>query len=439
MNLKRTLQSARLGPVILAVAGILILTGTASANPTLYGAAFQGDSNPATLYSINPTTGAATMIGSIGFARVSAIGFDRQSGILYGIGFRMDGISVLITIDRTTGAGTQAVVLNPGLLGYDLSFRSDGAVFATTPNGGEPLGPALYQIDPGTGLATRLGDFEFDLPRGSALAFSPADTLYTANESRLDIVDQATAVPTLVAKLNYPNPPLNATPRANGMDFDPTTGILWASVANNFGMAASYLTTIDPATGVVTVIGQTVSGLDALAVQPELLFVSAASRMTHGSAGTFDVDLPLTGQPGVECRAGNGNYTIVFTFTNPIVEGSASLTSGQGDVSGNPTFAGNTVAVQLAGVTDAQTITVTLSKIVDNYGQTLPDAQVSVNMLIGDTNGNEMVSASDISQTKAQAGATVTSANFRADINASGTVTSADIAQVKANSGHAIP
>jgi Dockerin type I domain len=223
------------------------------------------------------------------------------------------------------------------------------------------------------------------------------------------------------------------------MDFDPTTGILWASVANNFGMAASYLTTIDPATGIVTVIGQTASGLDALAVEPELLFTSAASRMVHGSAGPFDIDLPITGEPGVECRDGNGNYTIIFTFTNPIVSGSASLTSGQGNIAGSPSFVGNSVAVQLTGVTDAQTLSVTLSKIVDNYGQTLPDAQVSVNMLIGDTTGNKAVNTSDIAQTKGQSGMPANSATFRSDINASGSITASDIAQVKASSGHAIP
>ena len=38
----------------------------------------------------------------------------------------------------------------------------------------------------------------------------------------------------------------------------------------------------------------------------ELTLVSAASRKNHGNAGPFDIDLPLTGTPGVECRVGNG-------------------------------------------------------------------------------------------------------------------------------------
>jgi hypothetical protein len=97
------------------------------------------------------------------------------------------------------------------------------------------------------------------------------------------------------------------------------------------------------------------------------------------------------------------------------------------------------MTVNLTGVTDVQRITVTLSNVTDTSAQVLPDTAVSVNMLIGDTNGNKAVSASDVAQTKAQSGATVTAANFREDVNASGTVTASDVAQVKANAGHTLP
>ncbi len=46
------------------------------------------------------------------------------------------------------------------------------------------------------------------------------------------------------------------------------------------------------------------------------LLQSAVSRKTHGNAGSFDVDLPVSGTPGMECRSGGatGDYTIVLTF-----------------------------------------------------------------------------------------------------------------------------
>src|SRR6266705_3001538 len=61
-----------------------------------------------------------------------------------------------------------------------------------------------------------------------------------------------------------------------------------------------------------------------------LALTSAVSRKTHGSAGIFDVPLPLTGEPGVECRNTNGKFIFVFTFSSNVVSGSAAVTSGTG-------------------------------------------------------------------------------------------------------------
>ena len=43
---------------------------------------------------------------------------------------------------------------------------------------------------------------------------------------------------------------------------------------------------------------------------------SVVSRKTHGTAGAFDISLPLTGSAGIECRSGgaNGNHQVVFAF-----------------------------------------------------------------------------------------------------------------------------
>ena len=172
-----------------------------------------------------------------------------------------------------------------------------------------------------------------------------------------------------------------------------------------------------------------------------LQLIAAASRKTHGTAGSFDIDLPLMGQPGVECRTGgvNGNHTLVFTFSNNVVSGSASVTSGTGNVSGSPSFSGNTMTVNLTGVIDAQTITITLTNVTDSFGHVLPDTAVSMHVLLGDTTGNGIVNASDVAQVKAQSGSTVTNANFREDVTVNGIINAADIALVKSRSGTAIP
>jgi hypothetical protein len=159
----------------------------------------------------------------------------------------------------------------------------------------------------------------------------------------------------------------------------------------------------------------------------------------HGVLGPFDIILPHGGEPGVECRSSGGNHTLRFPFSNNVVSGNASVTTGTGTVTGSPTFAGKNMTVNLTGVADVQKIIVTLSNVTDNSAQVLPDTDISVNMLIGDTTGNKTVNASDVAQTKGQSGQAVTSANFRQDVSASGAINASDVALVKSRSGSGVP
>jgi hypothetical protein len=169
---------------------------------------------------------------------------------------------------------------------------------------------------------------------------------------------------------------------------------------------------------------------------------AVVSRMTHGSAGTFDVDL-LTGIRGIECRSGgaNGDYTLIFTFANPLtrVDG-ASVTSGTASVSTSNFDYGDThnYVVNLTGVANAQTIKVSLTNVSDSAGDVSPAVSAQMGVLLGDTNGDGFVNSADISQTKSQSGNAVTSANFREDVNADGFLNSADISLVKSKSGTAL-
>lgn len=181
--------------------------------------------------------------------------------------------------------------------------------------------------------------------------------------------------------------------------------------------------------------------MDVQAAVNTLLLMSGVSRKTHGGAGTFNIPLTLSGTPAVECRSSGGNHTLVFTFDNNVVSGSASVTTGTATVSGPATFSGNTMTVNLTGVADVQKVTVTLHGVTDTSAppQTMADTAVSVNFLIGDSNGNKSVNASDIAQTKGQVGAAVTSANFRQDMNANGSITASDVSTVKSKNGHSVP
>src|SRR4029077_18618769 len=75
--------------------------------------------------------------------------------------------------------------------------------------------------------------------------------------------------------------------------------------------------------------------INALSAYNYVAVLSGVSRKVHGAAGTFDVPLPLSGAPAVECRNTGGNHTFVFTFNNSLASGSAAVTSGVGTVSGS--------------------------------------------------------------------------------------------------------
>jgi uncharacterized repeat protein (TIGR01451 family) len=164
---------------------------------------------------------------------------------------------------------------------------------------------------------------------------------------------------------------------------------------------------------------------------------SVVSRKTHGTAGTFDIDL-LPPAPGIECRTGgaSGNHQVVVTFAVPVTVSSASVTSGTGSVS-SVSVSSNQVFVNLTGVANAQVIAITLVGVNDGSGA--GNVVVPMSVLLGDTTANKSVNSSDISQTKAQSGTVPTASTFRTDVTVNGLINSSDISTVKSKSGTALP
>jgi hypothetical protein len=166
---------------------------------------------------------------------------------------------------------------------------------------------------------------------------------------------------------------------------------------------------------------------------------SVVSRKIHGTMGAFDVSLPMTGNPGIECRSGvpSGDYQVVVTFPNVVTFLSAAVTSGTGIVAntgGNGTTA---LTANLTGVTNAQTITLTLSAV--NDGTHAGDVAVPMSVLLGDVNGNGVVSNTDVASVKSQVAAPVDSSNFRHDVNANGVISNTDVSATKAQVGTSLP
>jgi hypothetical protein len=180
--------------------------------------------------------------------------------------------------------------------------------------------------------------------------------------------------------------------------------------------------------------------------QPSTQLQSVVSRKTHGFSGDFDLTLPLSGTPAIECRSGGttSDYTIVLTFNanvtvngNPqaaVTAGIATIGSGGIHNGGRAIVNGNLVTIPLTNVANAQTIQVTLYGL---YGST--NLVIPMSILVGDTNANGTVNASDVSQTKARVGQQINASNFRSDVNANGYIDAADIALVKSRVGTGLP
>jgi hypothetical protein len=158
------------------------------------------------------------------------------------------------------------------------------------------------------------------------------------------------------------------------------------------------------------------------------------SRKTHGTAGDFDILLPLTGTPGIECRTGNTNgaHTLIFTFDTPLVSvGGASVTGNGSMVDPNtsgidPSNSHNYI-VNLTGVANAQTITVTLTNVMDSIGNFFPTFPVQMGVLLGDVNQTGRVDSADVFQVRQNTLQDATQSNFRSDVNTSGRIDSADV------------
>ena len=132
----------------------------------------------------------------------------------------------------------------------------------------------------------------------------------------------------------------------------------------------------------------------------------------------------------------------MFSFAKGVTLSGATVTpgtGGSGNVVGSPIVSrdGKTVTVNLTGVTNVQTITVTLTNVSD--GTATNNVPILMGVLIGDTSADRTVNSTDISQTRAQIGQAVTTSNFRSDVTTDGVIRNGDVSLVKTKKGTILP
>jgi CSLREA domain-containing protein len=166
--------------------------------------------------------------------------------------------------------------------------------------------------------------------------------------------------------------------------------------------------------------------------------VSVGSRKTHGSAGSFNVSLPLTGPIGIECRTGGAtnDHQLVLTFPVPVTVNNnpqAQITSGTGQVGsggvsngGQVSINGPTVTVPLTGVTNAQRITITLFNVSDGVNSNSALA-LPMGILLGDVNSTARTDAGDVTAVRNKTVTIPDQTTCRFDVNASGRIDAGDV------------
>lgn len=222
------------------------------------------------LYTINLASGTATLVGAIRLpggkpVGVTGLAASPKDGTLYGITSEQSPNSPrsLVTIDPATGAAT--LVGELGASGSDIAFNEQGTLYIWLP-GTTQLGT----VNTSTAAVTPLGKpSPASSPAG--IAVDPQGMVFVTAKGAggtLDNVD-------LTSGALQVGPALTGAPfstQINSMSFSPS-GLLLAVNSNGGSPSNTRLVTINTATGAVATIGALPDDTDALA------FVGAGNNL----------------------------------------------------------------------------------------------------------------------------------------------------------------
>jgi streptogramin lyase len=209
-------------------------------NADLGGVIYATTNNGSAFAKIDPTTGAATVLGSSGYSEDWAAAID-SSGQLWTIinGF---GTAQIAKVDKTTGKATP--VGSPiGTQAITLEFGPDGTMYTIGYNNG-----VLYRIDKTTGVGTPIGAGT-GIYTTMDLAFDCQGQLWATTMGDLYSVNTTTGTSTFKTAITGVAEGPSAV---MGLMFDHSCHMLATTYTN-----PGSLYSINPATGAATKIGST--------------------------------------------------------------------------------------------------------------------------------------------------------------------------------------
>jgi len=257
--------------VFLFLLTLVFLPATAGAQ---IGFSVQSDGDDQ-LYSIDLPSGTATPIGPTGFNDIECLSFDPSGTILYGVD---DNTDQLVTCSTSTGACNAVgplVNLDDGQLNCGLTFDCSGNLFLST----EEDTPTFYSVNPNTGQATPIGPQGQDVTglaarKGDVTCFSGVFGLGGEDDENLGCMDTTTGA------FQEIGPLINVSyDGEGGIDFD-SNGVLWGIEDGG------TIFTINPATGLATVVTTTFNSFEGLAINAD-------------TCGTLSRPIPTLGEWGL--------------------------------------------------------------------------------------------------------------------------------------------
>lgn len=226
-----------------AAAGLFLAVGPA--NAVLIGVS---SGSPGSVYSIDATTGAATLITDITPGSVSLTGASFLGGELY-VTDNFASSLLAGTVDTNTGAYTGISDQDGSINWHGLASDEDAGLLYSIDINDNNILKSLAPDGTVTSIGTGAG---ID---GRGMAFDDAnDILYATGSGGLYTVDTTTGTSTLIGSMGI------GTGRI-GLAFDELTGLLYA---NSSDTQSLYLVSI--ITGAATLIGANgIGGIDGLA------------------------------------------------------------------------------------------------------------------------------------------------------------------------------
>jgi hypothetical protein len=231
---------------------------------------------------------------------VSLAASSASAGFIYGVGGHAAfSTQSLYRIDTSTGAAS--LVGSTGLVQIaDIAWNSGtGTMFALTISGD------LYTLSLQTGASTLVSATSNTLPEGSLTYFG--GEFYSNDTKRLVNVDGSTAALTPIGDMG------SAASDVSGLVFD-SSGAMWAYSKN--GSLADTLLSVDPLTGAATTVGAIgatgTSAVGGLAFDTGTLYLTDGNGLyavntgtgagsfigSHGVGGFSGIAIPA---PGAAC------------------------------------------------------------------------------------------------------------------------------------------